>query len=191
MVPCFAIPIAIIVSCFCASLSAQWPENPSPPSDTLGIYFSSRGFHFDPFYQKAILTTASEPLAGKAAFLLGLADSLEAFLTEAGFPTLNLHRHPHYAPHLEGTAPLPAHWKGLLYVQSLQLHATPQRAVYARSNRLRSEKYHRLEFTVSALYRDQERTKTIGFGGDLPSEGWRQAFLEALRQELMQLAAHN
>ncbi len=191
MALCFAAPIAIIVSCFCASLSAQRLENPSPPSDTLGIYFSSRGFRFDPFYQKAILTTASEPLAGKAAFLLGLADSLEAFLIEAGFPALNLHRHPRYAPYLEGTVPLPARWKGLLYVQSLQLHATPQKAVYAQSNRLRSEKYYRLEFTVSALYRSQEKAQTVGFGGDLPPEGWRQALLEALQQQLIQIAARN
>ncbi len=191
MALCFAAPIAIIVSCFCASLSAQRLENPSPLSDTLGIYFSSRGFRFDPFYQKAILTTASEPLAGKAAFLLGLADTLETLLTEAGFPTRNLHRYPHYAPQLEGTEPLPMHWKGLLYVQSLQLHATPQRAVYAQSNRLRSEKYHRLEFTLNALYRGQTGVKTIGFRRELPQEGWRQALLEALRQELVQIAAHN
>lgn len=189
MAPLLAIPTVIIASFCCVLLRAQGVERKSSSADTVGIYFSSRGFRFDSPYQKAILTATSEPLTGKAAFLLGLADSLGAYLTEAGFPTLNLHRYPMYAPYIEGREPLPPHWKGLLHIQSLQLQAIPQKAVYAQSNRLHSERYHRLEFTLTALYHANHRIQTLSYHHQLPAEGWRQALLETLRREFLLLLA--
>lgn len=183
--------IAIIGSFSCGSLEAQLPEGVPLSTDTVGIYFSSRGFQFDSLYQKAILTAPSEPLTGKAAFLLSLADSLEAHLTEAGFPARNLHRYPSYAPYIEGAESLPPGWKGLLYIQNLHLQAIPQKAVYAQSNRLRSEKYYRLECSLTILYRNSRGTKTVNYYQELPSEGWKAALIGLLRQELLLLLAED
>lgn len=191
MVRWSAIPIATIASCFCASLNAQGPARIPLSSDTLGLYFSSRGFRFDSVYQKAVLSTALEPLTGKAAFLLGLADSLAARISQAGFTPLNLHRYPSYAPYIEGADSLPPGWKGIFYIQGLELRAIPQKAVYAQSNRFRSEKYHRLEFTLTMLYRQRHTVKTLTHSQELPVEGWRQALIEALQQEILRLTAQD
>lgn len=171
MVRFCAARIVIIGSCVWWLLKAQ---------DTSGVYFSARGFTFDSYYRKAILTTDQELLSGKAAFLLTLGDTLAREATNDTHTCLNLHRFPGLAGYLESPTRLPDHWRGLLYIQRLELRAEPQKAVFARSNRLFTERFHSLSAHMEGIYFGRAQAVPLDLRIELPSEGWREALIQTL-----------
>jgi len=155
----------------------SWPRD---KGDTLGIYFSSRGFSFDPYYKKAILSRGGETLSGKAAFLLELADSLAQKTASKGWKGLNLHRHPEKAPLIQNPNLLPPAWVGLVYIERLELRAASQNIVYAESNRLRSEVVRVLSCFVEGIFFTAEGARPLRATLPLPPEAWQPALIEAL-----------
>lgn len=170
----FAVQIVIIGSCGWWSLKAQ---------DTLAVYFSARGFSFDSYYRTAILSTSEPQLSGKVAFLLHLADTLADRLHKERRIGLNLHRAPWFGSYLEGLEQLPTSWEGILWIQRMTLIAQPQKAVYARSNRLESERYYALSTEIEGTFLWREGKRTFLRRIELPADGWREALLQALLQE--------
>ncbi|MCS7153707.1 MAG: hypothetical protein N2253_02375 [Bacteroidia bacterium] len=171
MAPLLAVQTVIIGSCGWCSLRAQ---------DTIGLYFSARGFRFDPYYQKAVLSSEDESLSGKGLFLLTLADSLAERLRTPFYHTLNLHRYPSLAGYVEAPETLPVGWKGLVYIRRLELKGQHQKAVFARSNRLYTERFYRLSFAGEGSYFAHGREIPFQFSEELPSEGWREYLLHRL-----------
>ncbi|RMF49691.1 MAG: hypothetical protein D6750_05795 [Bacteroidetes bacterium] len=155
----------------------SWPPK---AGDTLGIYFSSRGFHFDPYYKKAILSRGEAELSGKAAFLLEVADSLAEKATQKGWQGLNLHRRPEKAPLIQNPNLIPSSWVGLAYIQRLELYATPQKIVYAESNRFRSEVVPVLSCSVEGIVFTPAGARPFQATLPLPPETWQTALVEAL-----------
>lgn len=147
--------------------------------DTVGIYFSSRGFSFDPFYKKAILSEGDTTLAGKGFFLLQLTDTMSYLLQQAGFPAYNLHRHPEYASVVE-EGKLPPGWRGFVIFRSLSLKAIEEKAVFAQSNRFRVEKYVILLYDAIGEVGISAGKQLFRWQGELPSPGWRQALVREL-----------
>lgn len=177
MVRSFAAQIVIIGSCVCWRLDAQ---------DTSGVYFSARGFSFDNYFKKAILTTDEELLSGKAAFLLALGDTIAQEISSDTHICLNLHRFPRLAGFIESASYLPASWRGVFYIQRLELRAEPQKAVFARSNRLYTERFYALSARIEGIYSSKQGTAPLNMYVELPSERWRidliHHLLKAMRQ---------
>lgn len=155
--------------------------------DTTGIYFSARGFTFDSYFKKAILTSDEEHLSGKGAFLLAIADSIAESATTPELQYLNLHRFPSFAGYVESPSRLPQTWRGLLYIQRLELHAQSQKAVYARSNRLYTERFYTLSAQIEGIYFTSERPIPISITLELPAETWRSQLIANLVQHLRRL----
>ncbi|MEN3041128.1 MAG: hypothetical protein ABDH66_06290 [Bacteroidia bacterium] len=156
--------------------------------DTVGVYFSARGFSFDDYYRKAVLTSEEENLSGKAAFLLLLADTLATYI--AAYPHqigLNLHRYPAYREYIETPRPLPTGWQRLIHIQHMELRAVPQKAIVARSNRLHTERFYILSSTVKGIIFGAEKAEPFSFSVSLPPTGWRQALIQALVEEIKHL----
>jgi hypothetical protein len=145
----------------------------------VGIYFSSRGFSFDPFYKKAILSEGDTALTGKGFFLLQLADTIAHILQDTGFHGYNLHRHPEYAPAIEG-AKVPLSWRGMVIFRSLTFKAIEEKAVFAQSNRFRVEKYVILLYEAVGEVCTPAGKRPFRWQGELPREGWRQALSQEL-----------
>ncbi|MCX7606035.1 MAG: hypothetical protein N2170_02055 [Bacteroidia bacterium] len=145
------------------------------------MYFSSRGFTFEPIYRKTVLSSPPENLAGKAAYLLQLSDSLVSLLETRGIKGVNLHRHPEWAEYLEDPQRLPSTWKGILYIQTLHLGATEDKAVYAESNKIRTERTYSLYFEAEGRFRNQ----TLRWRKLLPPDGWKQVLLTSVLETML------
>ena len=117
---------------------------------------------------------------GKALFLLRLADSLCSHFSQPSLHFLNLHRHPEFAPLVQNPALLPPTWRGMLYIQRLELKATPYKAVYARSSRVQAEKTYQLSFYVEGIRFTQEGAYPIATTLPLPSQEWYSTLLNQL-----------
>lgn len=174
----FVALIAIIGSGDWLSLRAQ---------DTTGIYFSARGFTFDSYFKKAILTSDEEHLSGKGAFLLAIADSIAKGATTPHLQYLNLHRFPSLAGYVESPSRLPQTWRGLLYIQRLELRAQSQKAIYARSNRLYTERFYTLSAQIEGIYFTSEGPIPLNLTLELPTETWRSHLIATLIQHLQAL----
>ncbi|MCS7189908.1 MAG: hypothetical protein NZ933_08990 [Bacteroidia bacterium] len=150
------------------------------------MYFSSKGFSFAEYYRKAVLATEGGELSGKAAFLLGLADSLANYLSQRGYIAINLHRHPELAKVLDLSAKLPQGWHGVLYFSSLHLGATPHKAVYAESNRLKTETYYELYLELGATFHRKAKSDSIKQHHALTTPNWQKDLLKKIIQIIEQ-----
>ncbi|MCS7162459.1 MAG: hypothetical protein NZ958_03915 [Bacteroidia bacterium] len=173
----FAVLTAIIGSGAWSALEAQ---------DTVGIYFSSRGFAFDPFYRKAILTNDSAYLAGKAVFLLRLGDSLAHAWRAEGLVGVNLNRLPAAAEYVRSPHTLPPTWRALVLVQRLELKAQPLQAVYARSNRILTDAAYTLQARIEGICFTQGNAHPFRQEYPLNNPGW----FASLRNYLQKLLCH-
>ncbi|MCS7296983.1 MAG: hypothetical protein RMK19_07785 [Bacteroidia bacterium] len=153
--------------------------------DTVGIYFSAKGFTFDPYYRKAILTSDEEHLSGKALFLLLLADSLSKALAQRELVGINLHRYPQLVKYVEHPYQLPQGWKSLTYVQQLELQAIPYKMVVAKSNRLYPERLYELKVRVKGVRFAKEGEYPFQVQAVLPPQNWREALYEVLLREVL------
>jgi len=167
MAPSLVIPIVIIGSfCFCTTKA----QKISP-----GLYISSKGFTYDPYYEKAILSGGDTLLPAKAAFILSLVETIN----QRTYPdTLqNLHRLP------------PAEWPPVYYLIShLHLHAEKYPIIYARSNKLFTEEGYKLKATLSfqKIAFSDTLQKTVEF--PLPASTiWREALIDSLSKYIQQL----
>lgn len=167
MVPSFAILIVIIGSfCFCTTKA----QKVSP-----GLYISSRGFTYDPYYEKAILSGGDTLLTAKAAFILSLVEAIG----QRTYPdTLhNLHRLP------------PAKWPPVYYhISQLHLYAEKYPIIYARSNKIFTEEGHKLKaiLTLQKIAFSDTLQKAVEF--PLPaSMAWREALIDSLIRYIQEL----
>ncbi|MCS6895432.1 MAG: hypothetical protein NZZ60_04705 [Bacteroidia bacterium] len=168
----YAVLIVIIGKSALYSLRAQ---------DTIGIYFSARGFSFDDYYRKAVLASEQEDLSGKAAFLLTLADTLASCFNKLPHRVaLNLHRYPSYRSYIENPSQLPDGWTGLIYIQRLQLLAVADKAVFARSNRLHTERFYTLSGIIEGVVFRSKEAEAFMLTVPLPSSGWRQELIQSI-----------
>jgi hypothetical protein len=161
------IPIVIIGSfCFCTTKA----QKVSP-----GLYISSKGFTYDPYYEKAILSGGDSLLTAKAAFILSLVEAIN----QRSYPdTLrNLHRLP------------PAQWPPIYYhVAHLHLHAEKYPIVYARSNKLFTEEGYKLKATL--IMQKIAFTDTLQKVVEFPlpaSTTWREALIDSLTKYVQEL----
>lgn len=125
-------------------------------------------------------------MGGKATFLLHLADSVVRRLEETGIPALNLHRHPTRAYLIENPNQLPPTWRGLYYIQNLRLCATPDKAVYAESNRLRAESTYLLSYTLEGILFTPQAGHSIQMTGTPPAGEWYPQLLTDIVQKVLQ-----
>ncbi len=167
MAPSFVIPIVIIGSlCFCSTKA----QKVSP-----GLYISSKGFTYDPYYEKAILSGGDTLLTAKAAFILSLVEAI----SQRTYPdTLhNLHRLP------------PAEWPPVYYhISHLHLHAEKYPIIYARSNKLFTEEGHKLKATLilQKIAFSDTLQKTVDFPLSA-SMTWREALIDSLIRYIQEL----
>lgn len=159
MVFWYGIRTAIIASFFCCTAKAQ--------KVLPGFYISSRGFSYDPYYEKAILTNSDSLLLGKASFILSLA---QAICYQSSPDTLrNLHLLS------------PSEWPPVYYqVSRLHLHAERYPVLYARSNRLITEEGYKLKASVvlqKIVFSDTVR-RVYDF--PLPVSGWKEVLVDSL-----------
>lgn len=151
------------------ALTISWPPNPQIP--TYGIYISSRGFSYDAYFEKAILSSSDTILSPKAAFLLALADTLATKL-QAQYPDrifYNLHRLP------------PTLWpKAFYFIEELELTSKPYNVVYARSNQLLTTVAHEVWATFQIAHILESDTLKRAGSWRLPEANWRQALVDSL-----------
>ncbi|MCX8112628.1 MAG: hypothetical protein N3E49_05455 [Bacteroidia bacterium] len=152
--------------------------------DTVGLYFSARGFQFDPYYRMAILSSDQEVITGKAAFLLSLIDSLAERVSDSTYLILNLHRHPTLAGYIENPERLPPHWAGLFYVERMDLQAKPHTVVFARSNRLYTERSYTLSYQIEGIFFSKGQALPFREKGEMVELEWRSHLLHVLRQQV-------
>jgi hypothetical protein len=166
MGPWYAAPIAIIGSFYCFTVKAQ---KLSP-----GLYISSKGFTYDPYYEKAILTTKDTLLPPKSAFLLSI---VQAVGNRTSPDTLrNLHLLP------------PDEWPPVYYhVTHLHLHAEKYPILYARSNKIITEEGYKLSasLTLRKVAFSDTTEKRLEFA--LPPTAWKEALIDSLTKHLQEL----
>jgi len=161
-----AIQIAIIGSfCYCTAKAQKVVP---------GLYVSSKGFSYDPYYEKAILTNSDTLLPGKASFILSLAG---AICYQSSPDTLrNLHLLP------------PDEWPPVYYQLSrVHLHAEKYPILYARSNKLITEEGYRLKASVvlqGVVFSD---TVQRAYEFSLPVSGWKEALIDSVSRYLRDL----
>ncbi len=166
MVFWYGIRIAIIGSfCYCTAKAQKVVP---------GFYISSKGFSYDPYYEKAILTNSDSLLLGKAAFILSLA---QALCSQSSPDTLrNLHLLP------------PGEWPPVYYqVSRLHLHAERYPILYARSNRLITEEGYKLKASVILQKVVFSDTVQRAYELALPVSGWKEALIDSLGRYLREL----
>ncbi|MDT7942188.1 MAG: hypothetical protein RQ993_02825 [Bacteroidota bacterium] len=166
MGPWYVAPIAIIGSFYCFTAKAQ---KLSP-----GLYISSRGFTYDPYYEKAILTTKDTLLPAKSAFLLSIVQAVG----HRTYPdTLrNLHLLP------------PDEWpRGFFLVSLLLLYGGLFPMLYARSNKIITEEGHKLSasLTLRKVAFSDTVEKKVEFA--LPPTAWKEALIDSLTKYLQEL----
>ncbi len=166
MVLWYAIRIVIIGSFCCLTAKAQ--------KLIPGLYLSSKGFTYDAYYEKSILTNHDSLLVGKASFILSLVNAL---CHQASPDTLrNLHLVP------------PTEWPPVYYqVSRLHLHAEPYPILYARSNRLITESGYKLKASLTLQKVAFSDTVQRIYEYALPPSGWREALIDSLGRHLRDL----
>ncbi len=146
-----------------------WRPDSQPPA--CGVYISSRGFFYDAYFEKVILSASDTILSPKAAFLLDLVDTLTEKLHNR-YPDrifYNLHRVP------------PSHWPEVIYfIEELKLISKPYSVVYARSNRLIATTAHdvRASFRIAQIL-GPDTVQRAG-SWQLPAVSWRSALVDSL-----------
>ncbi len=166
MVFWYGIRIAIIGS-FCCCIAEAQKVLP-------GFYISSKGFSYDPYYEKAILTNSDSLLLGKASFILSLA---RAVCARSSLDTLqNLH------------LVSPEEWPPVYYqVSRMHLQAEKYPILYARSSRLITEEGHKLKASVVLQKVAFSDTVRRAYEISLPSSGWKEALIDSLSRYLHDL----
>jgi len=166
MVLWYAIRIAIIGSfCYCTAEAQKLLP---------GLYISSKGFSYDAYYEKAILTNTDSLLLGKASFILSLVG---AICNQSSPDTLrNLHLLP------------PSEWPPVYYqVSRLHLHAERYPILYARSNRLITEEGYKLRASMILQKVFFSDTVQRAYELALPTTGWKEALIDSLSRYLRDL----